>query len=114
MEIVVAISYSKNFTIYGERVGSVHFTVPSAAVRKKILSQLSYYSRAEVSTPPVFGASVVSTILSSPDLKREWFSELELIANRVKSMRTALYEAIQHLRSPGDWSFLLNQVGMFS
>lgn len=114
MEIVVATSYSKNFTIYGERVGTVHFTVPSAEVRGKILSQLSYYSRAEVSTPPIFGASVISTILSTPELKHQWFSELDFISNRVKSMRSALYNAMQDLRTPGDWTFLLNQVGMFS
>src|SRR5205085_12163844 len=91
MEIVVATSYSKNFTIYGERVGSLHFTVPSAKTRSKILSQISYYSRAEVSTPPAFGAAIIATILSSPELKEQWLGELDSCAQRVKKMRTALY-----------------------
>ena len=114
MEIVVATSYSKNFTIYGERVGSVHFTVPSPGTRAKLLSQLSYYSRAEVSTPPIFGASIISTILSSPELKNQWLSELDFCCNRVRKMRTTLYNAMKTLGTPGDWSFLLNQSGMFS
>jgi len=113
-EIVVATSYSKNFTLYGERVGSMHFTVHSAEVRTKILSELSYYSRAEVSTSPIFGASVINTILSTPDLKRQWLSELEFISNRVKVMRRALFNAMHDLGTLGDWSFVLTQTGMFS
>jgi len=114
MEIVVATSYSKNFTIYGERVGSLHFTVPSTKNRSKILSQMSYYSRAEVSTPPAFGAAIITAILSSPELKEQWLRELDSCAQRVKEMRTALYSELKTLQTPGDWTFLLKQVGMFS
>jgi aspartate/tyrosine/aromatic aminotransferase len=114
MEIIVATSYSKSFTIYGERVGSLHFTVPSAETRSKLLSQMSYYSRAEISTPPAFGAAIVGTILSSPELKQQWLRELDLCAQRIKKMRTALYSELKRLQTPGDWTFLLKQVGMFS
>ena len=105
----IAQSFAKNFGLYGERVGALHVVVASESVRRQVSSQLAYLQRAEVSTPPAFGARIVARVLSSPDMVEEWRGHLEVMSRRVKLMRRVLYEELCRLNTPGDWTHIVNQ-----
>ena len=109
-EMCIAQSFAKNFGLYGERVGALHVVVSSESVRRQVSSQLTYLQRAEVSTPPAFGARIVARVLSSPALVEEWRENLEVMSRRVKLMRRVLYEELCRLDTPGDWTHIVNQV----
>ena len=72
-EIIVAQSFAKNFGLYGERVGALHFVCANADEAEKVDSQLKVIIRAMYSNPPLHGARIVNTILSDPKLKGIWF-----------------------------------------
>jgi aspartate/tyrosine/aromatic aminotransferase len=106
LDLIVANSYSKNFGLYGERVGSL-FIVTSN--KRAVLSQLKRNVRSIYSTPPCHGAKIVSTILSDPKLRQEWMEELGDMRQRIESMRKNLAEGL------GDtYQFLRSQKGFFS
>jgi aspartate aminotransferase, cytoplasmic len=109
-EMCVAQSFAKNFGLYGERVGALHVVISSEEVRVKVTSQLTFYSRAEVSTAPAFGSQIVATILQDVDLIREWSENLTTMAERLKRMRRLLYGELRRLETPGNWEHILNQV----
>ena len=110
MEMAVAQSFAKNFGLYGERVGTLHILVSSEELCPNVLSQLCYYQRGEVSTPPAFGAKIVSKILRTPHLREEYFGNLAFMANRIKQMRRRLYEELCRLNTPGNWELIIEQV----
>jgi len=70
--------------------------------------------RAMYSNPPKHGASIVSTVINSPELFAEWKQELKGMAQRIISMRTLLFDELKRLGTPGDWSHIKSQIGMFS
>ena len=109
-EMCIAQSFAKNFGLYSERVGALHVVVKSPSAAGPVLSQLSYLQRAEVSTPPAFGARIVARVFRSKDLMWEWERDLVLMAGRVKLMRRALYGELCRLGTPGEWNHIVNQV----
>jgi len=113
-EMCIAQSFAKNFGLYGERVGALHVVVSSETVRRQVSSQLCYLQRAEVSTPPAYGARIVERVLRSPDLVEEWSEEVRVMAKRVKLMRQMLYDELCKLQTPGEWVHIVNQVPCWS
>ena len=114
LQFFVSSSFSKSFSFYGERVGALSIVTSTKDEGVRVLSQLKRIIRTNYSNPPTHGASVVAAVLSNPDLRAEWESELATMRNRIRSMRTGLVEALKVLGVPQDFSFVNRQRGMFS
>ncbi len=112
--VLVASSFSKSFSLYGERVGALSVLTASAEEAARVLSQIKRIVRTNYSNPPTHGSQVVATILTTPALRALWEQELGGMRDRIKAMRGALVDKI-HACAPGaDFSFVLAQRGMFS
>eukprot|EP00475_Leptophrys_vorax_P023131 TRINITY_DN31544_c0_g2_i2.p1 TRINITY_DN31544_c0_g2~~TRINITY_DN31544_c0_g2_i2.p1 ORF type:complete len:479 (+),score=28.87 TRINITY_DN31544_c0_g2_i2:201-1439(+) len=113
-ECMIAQSYAKNLGLYGERVGALSMICACPKVAAKVESQLKMVIRPMYSSPPAQGARIVTAILSDKDLFTEWTLELKGMADRIISMRKQLYAALQQRGTPGDWTHILKQIGMFT
>jgi aspartate aminotransferase len=113
-ECLVAQSYAKNMGLYGERVGALSIVCKSAPVASRVDSQLKMVIRPMYSSPPAHGAAIAAAILADRRLFEEWTVELKGMAERIISMRHQLYDALQARGTPGDWSHVLKQIGMFT
>jgi len=112
--LLVSSSFSKSFSLYGERVGALSVVASDKDEAARVLSQLKRLIRANYSNPPTHGGQIVSTVLCSPELRALWEAELATMRNRIKLMRAMLVERL-HERIPGaDFRFILAQRGMFS
>jgi aromatic-amino-acid transaminase len=112
--VFVSNSFSKSFSLYGERVGALSVVAGSGEERARVLSQLKRIVRTNYSNPPTHGGRIVATALTSPELRALWEQELAQMRDRIKSMREMLVERI-HARVPGaDFGFVTRQRGMFS
>ncbi|MBU6257697.1 MAG: aspartate/tyrosine/aromatic aminotransferase [Burkholderiales bacterium] len=113
-QFFVSTSFSKSFSLYGERVGALSVVCGSAEEQQRVLSQLKIVIRANYSNPPTFGAQVVATVLGTPTLRAQWEEELAGMRERIRTMRQALVAKLQAAGVPGDLSYITRQVGMFS
>jgi len=113
-ELIVASSYSKNFGLYNERVGAFTLVASEAAVADTAFSQVKATIRANYSNPPAHGAAVVATILSNNALRALWEQELTDMRQRIHRMRQLFVNTLQEKGAKGDFSFIINQNGMFS
>ncbi|GLT48571.1 hypothetical protein SLA2020_221880 [Shorea laevis] len=113
-ECLTAQSYAKNMGLYGERVGALSIVCKTADVATKVESQLKLVIRPMYSNPPIHGASIVATILKDSDMYNEWKVELKAMADRIISMRHQLFDALSAKGTPGDWSHIIKQIGMFT
>jgi aromatic-amino-acid transaminase len=112
--LFVANSFSKSFSLYGERVGALSIVAADRDEAQRVLSQVKRVVRGNYSSPPSFGGQVVATILGSPELARLWAQELGAMRERIRTLRQALVERLS-LHAPGrDFQFMLRQRGMFS
>ena len=112
--VFLASSFSKSFSLYGERVGALSVVTASPEEAKRVLSNLKRVVRTNYSNPPSHGGQTVATILASAQLRSLWEKELAGMRERIKAMRKALVDGI-HKRVPGsDFGFVLKQRGMFS
>jgi aromatic-amino-acid transaminase len=112
--VLLASSFSKSFSLYGERVGALSVVAASPEEGARALSNLKRIVRTNYSSPPTHGGDIVARVLNSPDQRKHWEKELGAMRDRVKDMRKALVNGI-HQRVPGsDFSFILKQRGMFS
>ena len=112
--VFVASSFSKSFSLYGERVGALSVATASADEAARVLSQMKRVVRTNYSNPPTHGGKVVAMTLTTPELRALWEKELGQMRDRIKVMRKALVDGIQS-RAPGsDFGFVLRQRGMFS
>ncbi len=114
LDFFVSTSFSKSFSLYGERVGGLSVVCSSAEETTKVLSQLKIVIRTNYSNPPTHGAQVVANVLSTPALRAMWEEELAGMRLRIRAMRTALVEALQKAGVKQDLSFVTRQKGMFS
>ena len=112
--MLVASSFSKSFSLYGERVGGLSVVAADAAEAARVLSQLKVTIRTTYSSPPTHGAAVVAKVLGDPELRTQWASELEGMRLRIRGMRAALVEALAAAGASRDFGFIADQVGMFS
>lgn len=113
-EMLIASSYSKNFGLYGERVGVLFACTQNRDTTRKIGSQLKQIIRGMYSMPPLHGARIVTTILQTPNLKKEWMDELANMRDRIREMRQTLVAGLVAKSAHNDFNFLNNQVGIFS
>lgn len=113
-ELVVASSYSKNFGLYNERVGACTIVAADAATVDTAFSQVKAAIRANYSNPPSHGAAVVATVLSNESLRNIWEQELTAMRERIQRMRHLFVSTLQEKGANQDFSFIINQNGMFS
>ncbi|KAK1289931.1 hypothetical protein QJS10_CPB18g01159 [Acorus calamus] len=113
-ECLAAQSYAKNMGLYGERVGALSIVCKAADVASRVESQLKLVIRPMYSNPPIHGASIVATILNDRELYNEWTIELKAMADRIITMRYQLFDALTARGTPGDWSHIIKQIGMFT
>jgi len=112
--VFVSSSFSKSFSLYGERVGAFSLLASNADEAARALSQIKRLVRTNYSNPPTHGGKIVATVLAAPELRALWEKELAGMRDRIKAMRKALAEKIG-ARAPGaDFGFILAQRGMFS
>merc|ERR1711920_1113603 len=104
----------KNFGLYGERAGTFSLTCGSPDAVKAVMSQLDIIIRNLYSNPPKHGANIVKAVLSDPVLYQEWRDELKAMSMRIQLMRTELYDELVRLGTPGSWTHITSQIGMFS
>jgi len=110
----VSTSFSKSFSLYGERVGALSVLCQSADEAARVLSQLKIVIRTNYSNPPTHGGTVVAAVLNTPELRALWEKELGDMRLRIKQMRLALVEKLKAAGIKEDMSFITSQVGMFS
>ena len=114
MSFFVSSSFSKSFSLYGERVGALSIVTQSKEESTRVLSQLKRVIRTNYSNPPTHGAAIVATVLNSPKLRQMWEDELAQMRDRIKSMRQGLKEKLAAAGVSQDFSFIEAQRGMFS
>jgi len=114
INVVISSSYSKSFSLYGERVGALTLITTSPDESARVLSQLKRTIRTNYSNPPIHGSAIVSTVLNTPELAQLWAQELGQMRVRIRDMRTQLVDRLAALGVPQDFSFILSQRGMFS
>lgn len=114
MSFFVSSSFSKSFSLYGERVGALSIVTQSKEESARVLSQLKRVIRTNYSNPPTHGAAIVATVLNSPKLRQMWEDELAQMRDRIKSMRQGLNEKLAAAGASQDFSFIESQRGMFS
>jgi aromatic-amino-acid transaminase len=112
--VFLSSSFSKSFSLYGERVGALSVVTGGEEEAKRVLSNLKRIVRTNYSNPPTHGGEIVARVLADDELRALWDRELGAMRERIKAMRKRLVEGIQ-ARAPGaDFSFILRQRGMFS
>jgi aromatic-amino-acid transaminase len=114
LDFFVSTSFSKSFSLYGERVGALSVVCASKDEASRVLSQLKIMIRTNYSNPPTHGAQVVATVLTTPALRAQWEGELAGMRDRIKRMRRALVEQLAAAGVKGDLGFIVEQNGMFS
>ena len=110
----VSSSFSKSFSLYGERVGALSIVADSADQADRVLSQLKQVIRTNYSNPPTHGATVVGLVLNTPELNALWQEELGEMRERILLMRKLLVEQLAAKGAKRDFSFVAEQRGMFS
>jgi len=112
--VMVSQSFAKNFGLYNERVGTLSLVCNNKAQKDAVYSQTEQVIRAMYSNPPAHGALLVYTILSRPELGAEWLAEMKNMSKRIQDMRRLLVSELKKKNTPGDWSHITSQIGMFS
>jgi aromatic-amino-acid transaminase len=111
---MLANSFSKNMSVYGERCGALSVVCPDAAQAEKVLGQLKFMIRRNYSNPPTHGGQVVATVLNTPALRAEWEAEVNAMRTRIKAMRKSLHEVLSAKVPARNFDYFLTQRGMFS
>ena len=114
LTFLVSSSFSKSFSLYGERVGALTIVDQTQDESARVLSQLKRVIRANYSTPPTHGGMVVATVLTTPELRAEWEKELGEMRDRIRKMRERLVVGLAKAGVRDDFSFIERQKGMFS
>ena len=114
LNIFVSTSFSKSFSLYGERVGALSVVTSDKDEAARVLSQLKIVIRTNYSNPPIHGGAVVSAVLNDPALRAQWEEELGEMRVRIKAMRQKLVDGLKAAGVKQDMSFITTQIGMFS
>ena len=110
---VVANSYSKSFSLYGERIGALSIVAPTADAAKAVQSQVKRIIRTIYSSPSNHGAALVAGVLNSPELRQVWEQELTEMRERIHALRHGLVDKLVAAGAP-EFAFINDQAGMFS
>ena len=112
--LFVSNSFSKSFSLYGERVGALSIVASSAEETARVLSQLKRVIRTNYSNPPTHGGQIVAMTLSTPELRQQWEDELAGMRLRIREMRQLLVQKLKEKAPAHDFDFVIQQRGMFS
>lgn len=111
--VILAQSFSKNFGLYGHRVGCLSFLTDSKEEAVAISSQLKIIARPMYSNPPISGVRIVNEVLGDEQLEASWRAEMKGMANRIMSVRTLLRDNLNKIGSSLNWDHIVDQNGMF-
>ncbi len=114
MSLLVSTSFSKSFSLYGERVGALSVLCENKDEASRVLSQLKIVIRTNYSNPPTHGGAVVAAVMTDPALRALWEQELDAMRVRIKAMRQKLVDGLKAAGVQQDMGFITRQVGMFS
>jgi aromatic-amino-acid transaminase len=114
LSFLVASSFSKNFSVYRERVGALNIVTSDAEEAARVRSQVKRVIRTNYSNPPSHGAQVVALALGDPELRALWETEVARMRDRIRAMRTQFVAALRAQEAPRDFGFIEKQRGMFS
>ena len=114
LQFFIASSFSKSFSLYGERAGALSIITASKEESARVMSQVKRVIRTNYSNPPIHGGALVAGVLASPELRQMWETELAGMRDRIRGMRTTLVDAIKAQGVAQDFSFIVQQRGMFS
>ena len=114
LSFFVASSFSKSFSLYGERVGALSVLCDNQDEAARVLSQLKVVIRTNYSNPPTHGGTVVAAVLANPQWRALWESELAGMRTRIKAMRQKLVDGLKAAGLQQDMGFITGQIGMFS
>ena len=114
LDFFVSTSFSKSFSLYGERVGALSVLCASKEEADRVLSQLKIVIRTNYSNPPIHGGAVVAAVLNNPSLRAQWEQELGEMRARIKVMRKSLVQGLKAAGVKADMGFITTQIGMFS
>ena len=114
LDFFVSTSFSKSFSLYGERVGALSVLCSGKEEADRVLSQLKIVIRTNYSNPPIHGGAVVAAVLGNPELRALWEKELADMRVRIKAMRQKLVDGLKAAGVQQDMSFITTQIGMFS
>ena len=114
LNFFVSTSFSKSFSLYGERVGGLSVLCSDKEEASRVLSQLKIVIRTNYSNPPTHGGAVVAAVLNNPELRALWEKELGEMRVRIKAMRQKLVDGLKAAGVQQDMSFITSQIGMFS
>jgi aromatic-amino-acid transaminase len=114
LQFFVSSSFSKSFSLYGERVGALSIVTANKDESARVLSQIKRVIRTNYSNPPIHGGAVVAAVLTTPELRQMWEDELAAMRDRIRSMRISLVEKLKAKGVAQDFSFVAQQRGMFS
>jgi len=110
----VASSFSKSFSLYGERVGALSVVTANRDESARVMSQIKRIVRTNYSSPPTHGGAVVAAVLASPELRRVWEGELAEMRARILAIRASLVDKLEGRGGAQDFAFIARQRGMFS
>jgi aromatic-amino-acid transaminase len=114
LQFLVASSFSKSFSLYGERVGALSIVTASKDESTRVLSQIKRVIRTNYSNPPTHGGAIVASVLASTELRAMWEDELATMRERIRTMRSGLVDQLKARGVAQDFSFVTRQRGMFS
>ena len=114
LDFFVSTSFSKSFSLYGERVGALSVLCANKEEAGRVLSQLKTVIRTNYSNPPIHGGAIVAAVLGNPELRALWEKELGEMRVRIKAMRQKLVDGLKAAGVKQDMSFITSQIGMFS
>ncbi|MBV8619234.1 MAG: aspartate/tyrosine/aromatic aminotransferase [Curvibacter sp.] len=114
LSFFVSTSFSKSFSLYGERVGALSVLCADKEECARVLSQLKIVIRTNYSNPPTHGGAVVAAVLGNPELRAQWEGELAEMRVRIKAMRQKLVDGLKAAGVKQDMGFITSQIGMFS
>jgi len=114
LSFFIANSFSKSMSVYGERCGALSVVCPDAAQAALVLGQLNFTVRRNYSSPPIFGGQIVARVLTDPELRPLWESEVAAMRERILAMRRQLHDVLCAKLPGRDFGYFLTQQGMFS
>ncbi|MEI7614259.1 MAG: amino acid aminotransferase [Betaproteobacteria bacterium] len=114
LQFFVASSFSKSFSLYGERVGALSIVTTSKDETARVMSQVKRVIRTNYSNPPTHGGAIVAAVLANPELRQMWETELAGMRERIRAMRMSLVEKLKAKGVAKDFSFVNKQRGMFT
>ncbi|MDR2239832.1 MAG: aspartate/tyrosine/aromatic aminotransferase [Zoogloeaceae bacterium] len=114
LQFLVSSSFSKSFSLYGERVGALSIVTAGKDESARVMSQVKRVVRTNYSNPPTHGGAIVAAVLSSPELRKMWEEELAAMRDRIRAMRAGLVDKLKARGVARDFSFVAQQRGMFS